>query len=88
MARDFDQSMFLIGACYPNSGIRVQDTLDSPNFKPHPATPGILDWLTRHGGDSEIKTAARLAKQLYERWMAANESKVTVQRTLFDELED
>ncbi len=88
MARDFDQSMFLIGACYSNSGIRVQDTLDSPNFKPHPATPGILDWLTRHGGDSEIKTAARLAKQLYERWMAANESKVTVQRTLFDELGD
>jgi putative DNA methylase len=88
MARDFDQAMFLVGACYPDSGIRVQDTLDSPNFKPHPATPGILDWLTRHGGDSNIKTAARLAKQLYERWMAANEPKVTVQRTLFDELED
>lgn len=88
IARDFDQSMFLVGACYPNSGIRVQDTLDSPNFKPHPAIVGILDWLTRHGGDSEIKNAAKLAKQLYERWMAANEPKVTVQRTLFDELED
>lgn len=88
MARDFDQAMFLVGACYPESGIRLQDTLDSPNFKPHPATPGILDWLTRHGGDSDIKTAARLAKQLYERWMAANEPKVTVQLTLFDELED
>ncbi len=84
MARDFDQTMFLVGACYENSGIRVQDTLDSPNFKPHPATPGILDWLTRHGGDADIKSAARLAKQLYERWMAANEPKVKEAQRTFD----
>jgi len=84
IARDFDQAMFLVGSCYPNSGIRVQDTLDSPNFNPHPAIVGILDWLTRHGGDGEVKNAALLAKQLYQRWLAVNEPKVTVQRTLFD----
>jgi hypothetical protein len=88
MARDFDQAMFLVGACYPNSGIRVQDTLDSPNFRPHPATPGILDWLTRHGGNTEIKSAARLAKQLYERWMAANEPKVKEAQRTFDFAEE
>lgn len=84
MARDFDQAMFLVGACYPNSGIRVQDTLNSVNFAPHPATGDIIDWLTRHGGGSEIKDAARLAKQLYNSWLAKNQEKVMVQRSLFD----
>lgn len=87
MARDFDQSMFLVGACYENSGIRVHDTLNSPQFKPHPATADILGWLVKHGANAEIKTAARLAKQLYEKWLAANKPKVEVQRGLFD-LED
>ena len=45
MARDFDQSMFLVGACVDGSGIRVEDTLNSPNFAPHPATGDIVDWL-------------------------------------------
>jgi putative DNA methylase len=45
MARDFDQAMFLVGACYENSGIRVQDTLHNPNFSPHPATGDVLDWF-------------------------------------------
>src|SRR5258708_24235217 len=31
MARDFDQTMFLVGACFQGSNIRVIDTLDSPN---------------------------------------------------------
>lgn len=84
MGRDFDQAMFLIGACYENSGIRVQDTLDSPNFTPHPATSDLLGWFVRHGGDGDIKNAARLAKQLYDGWVAKNEKKVVAQRTLFD----
>jgi hypothetical protein len=83
MARDFDQAMFLVGACYENSGIRVQDTLGSPGFNPHPATADILDWLTRHGGDSDIKNAAMLAKQLFNSWMAKNKRTVEVQRQLF-----
>ena len=84
MARDFDQTMFLVGACYENSGIRVQDTLNSTTFVPHPATGDILDWLTRHGGDSDIKNAAMLAKQLYNNWQAKNKPKVEVQRKMFD----
>jgi hypothetical protein len=87
MARDFDQAMFLVGACYENSGIRVHDTLNSVNFVPHPATADILDWLTRHGGSLEVKSAARLAKQLYGGWMAKNQKKVDEQLTLFDFVE-
>jgi putative DNA methylase len=84
MSRDFDQAMFLIGACYEKSGIRVQDTLSSPNFAPHPAIGDILGWVIRHGADEEMKNAARLAKQLYDKWLAANKPKVEDQRTLFD----
>ena len=80
--------MFLIGACYENSGISVNETLNNPNFTPHPATQDILDWFTRHGGDAQMKNAARLAKQLYGKWEASNKPKVeAVQRSLFDMLD-
>lgn len=88
MGRDFDQAMFLIGACYENSGIRVQDTLNNDKFIPHPATGDIIDWFTRHGGDSQMKSAARLAKQLYTKWVAANEPKVKAAQRTFDFAEE
>jgi len=85
LGRDLDQAIFFIGACYESSGINVNDTLNNPNFSPHPATPEILDWFTRHGGDVEMKNAARVAKQLYGKWTAINKPKVqAVQSTLFD----
>lgn len=84
MARDFDQTMFMIGACFPNSGIRLDDTLNSPGFEPHPATGALLDWMTRHGGSFEIRQAATLAKQLYGSWQEKNKSKVREQMALFD----
>jgi len=84
MARDFDQAMFMVGACFEGSGIKMTDTLDNPNFKPHPATPDILDWLTRHGGTEKIKAAAKTARQLYNSWLAKNQKKVEEQRSLFD----
>lgn len=84
MGRDFDQSMFLIGACYENSGIRVQDTLNSEKFIPHPATGDVIDWLTRHGGDAPMKDAAKLAKQLYTKWVASNQPKVKAAQRTFD----
>lgn len=84
MGRDFDQAMFLIGACYENSGIRVQDTLNNDKFIPHPATGDVIDWFTRHGGNAPMKDAARLAKQLYKKWVAANEPKVKAAQRTFD----
>lgn len=84
MARDFDQSMFLVGACVDGSGIRVEDTLNSPNFAPHPATGDLVDWLCRHGGSQEIKFAAQRARTIYRDWLSRNKRKVEEQLRLFD----
>lgn len=84
MSRDFDQVMFMVGACCEESGIKLTETLDNQNFTPHPATQSLLDWLTRHGSTSSMKVAARTALQLYGSWMAKNQMKVQKQRTLFD----
>jgi hypothetical protein len=84
MARDFDQSMFLVGACVDGSGIRVEDTLNSPNFAPHPATGDLVDWLARHGGSQEIKHGAQRARTIYRDWLSKNKRKVEEQMKLFD----
>jgi hypothetical protein len=84
MSRDFDQSYFLIGACYDESGIKVSDTLESGGFAPHPAIPDLLDWFGVHGSDTDMKAAARRAKQIYSAWLAKNTKEIMVQHTLFD----
>ena len=84
MARDFDQTMFLVGGCVEGSNIRVNDTLDSPNFAPHPATGDLVDWLCRHGGSQEIKHAAQRARTIYRDWLSKNKRKVEEQMKLFD----
>ena len=84
MARDFDQTMFLVGGCVEGSNIRVTDTLDSPNFAPHPATAELVDWLTRHGGSQEIKFAAQRARTIYRDWLGKNKAKAQEQMQLFD----
>lgn len=88
IVQDFDQVMFMVGACCEDSGIKLSDTLDHPDFKPHPATDSLLDWLGRHGGTPTIKNAARIALQLYRSWVAKNQKKVQVERTLFDILDE
>jgi adenine-specific DNA methylase len=84
MARDFDQTMFLVGGCVEGSSIRVTDTLDSPNFAPHPATAELVDWLTSHGGSQEIKFAAQRARTIYRDWLGKNKTKAQEQMKLFD----
>jgi hypothetical protein len=84
MARDFDQTMFLVGGCVEGSNIRVTDTLDSPNFAPHPATAELVDWLTSHGGSQEIKFAAQRARTIYRDWLGKNKAKEREQMKLFD----
>jgi putative DNA methylase len=84
MARDFDQAMFLVGACIEGSNIRVMDTLDNPNFAPHPATAELVEWLTRHGSSQEIKIAAQRARTIYRDWLGKNKSKEQEQLQLFD----
>ena len=74
MSRDFDQAMFMAGACYDGSGIKLSDTLNRPTFVPHPATGDLLDWLIRHGGELKIKSAALIARQLFQTWLSKKEN--------------
>jgi hypothetical protein len=76
--------MFLVGACIEGSNIRVMDTLDNPNFAPHPATAELVEWLTRHGPSKEIKFAAQRARTIYRDWLGKNKSKEQEQLQLFD----
>ena len=85
MISDYDQSMFLIGACFENSGINTTETLNNPNFRPHPALGGLLAWQKSHGATTQIRNAAILASQLYRNWEAKNQTKVE-QLKLFDHL--
>ena len=85
MTSDYDQSMFLIGACFENSGINATDTLKNPNFRPHPALGAILTWQKTHGATTQIRNASTLALQLYRNWEAKNQIKVE-QLKLFDHL--
>jgi hypothetical protein len=84
MARDFDQTMFLVGGCFEGSNIRIIDTLDSPNFAPHPATAELVDWLISHGGSPQIKIAAQRAQTIYKDWLGRNKAKAQEQLSLFD----
>jgi putative DNA methylase len=82
---DYEQTMFLIGASYENSGINVTETLNNPNFKPHPALGGLLDWFGRRGGDGKLRTAAIRARQLYAQWQQKNSDKDRQTRMFQDE---
>jgi putative DNA methylase len=84
LSRDLDQTLFLIGACYPESGIRVADTLGSATFRHHPAIPELLEWFTRHGPDFTFKAAAARALTLYQDWMERNKPTVQAVQQEFD----
>ena len=84
LSRDFDQALFLIGANYEGSDIRVRDTLNSPNFKHHPAIPDLLDWFVRRGSTLELRDASHRALTLYRAWMEDHKEEVDAQMTLFD----
>ena len=85
MTSDYDQTMFFIGACFEGSGINASDTLNNPNFLPHPALGALSTWFKTHGADSPTRNAATLASQLYRSWEGKNQAKAD-QLTLFDML--
>ncbi len=84
MARDLDQTLFLIGASYADSGIKVWDTLNSQNFKHHPAIPELLVWFVKDGPSQTVKEAAYRAQRLYEDWMDRNKPQVQAVQEEFD----
>jgi putative DNA methylase len=88
MSRDLDQTLFLIGACFLNSGMRVDETLNNPNFDPHPAVSDLLDWMLNRGGSKEIQSAAKVAKQLYAKWLSENKTRAEAVMKQFDIFEE
>ncbi len=85
MTSDYDQAMFLIGACIEGSGINANETLNNDNFLPHPALGSIVTWFKTHGADSSTRNAASRAQQLYQIWESKNQKKVS-QLSLFESL--
>ncbi|HKQ77894.1 MAG TPA: hypothetical protein VJ810_29625, partial [Blastocatellia bacterium] len=85
MTSDFDQALFLIGACFPSSGVSAQETLKNAKFKPHPALGALLDWLARHSGSEEARQAATTAAQIYRVWANHSENKDKLRQMSFFE---
>ncbi|KKL85522.1 hypothetical protein LCGC14_1953910, partial [marine sediment metagenome] len=88
MTSDSDQAMFLIGACFEGSGINANETLNDPNFKPHPALSALLTWQRAHGATNQIRNAAAIASSLYRTWESKHQTPESKQRTLFFTEED
>ena len=84
LVRDYDQAMVLIGACFENSGINAADTVKNENFDPRPSLKALLDWFTRRGNSTAVRTAAARAFAIYQGWEKSNEAKAK-QLSLFED---
>jgi hypothetical protein len=84
MVSDYDQAMFLIGACFDGSGINAAETLKNENFKPHPALRDLLDWHARRGASQEIRNAGARALAIFQSWERLHPEKAK-QLSLFAE---
>ena len=85
MVSDYDQTAFLIGACFDNSGINVTSTLSNSNFTPHPALSPLLDWFSRRGGTTEIRNAAIRGRSILQGWNARNQEQARQLELFLDE---
>jgi len=72
LVHDYDQAAFLIGACYDGSGIKADDTLNNPNFKPHPALGSLIEWFATRANDPRVRTAAARAQRIYSAWQVSH----------------
>jgi hypothetical protein len=88
MISDYDQTAFLIGACFEGSGINAGDTLNNSNFKPHPALSALLAWHRTHGATNRIRNAAAIAFSLYRTWESKYQTPEHKQLSLFFSEED
>jgi len=83
---DLDQTHFLIGAAFPNSGAKIENELNNPNFRIEKSVDEMLKWYMQTGDSLEIRQSARTALQLVEHWRSRSR-RTAVQLTLFDTLE-
>jgi adenine-specific DNA methylase len=76
MVSDYDQAMFLIGACFEGSGINASDTLTNGNFKPHPALGALLEWHAHRGTTQVVRNAAARALAIFRDWERTHPDRV------------
>ena len=86
LASDFDQSWFLVGACFDGSGINALETLKNENFTPHPALRAILEWYSQLGYSQLVRMAARRAMSIYDGWASSNHKHVEQLNLFFNEV--
>ena len=87
MTSDYDQAVFLIGACFENSGIKASDTLVNENFKPHPALGAVLEWFSTRGATTEIRNAASRAGMILRSWKGKNQPQARQMSLFLDDSE-
>lgn len=86
---DLDQAHFLIGAAYPDSGLKIEAELNNPNFRIKKSVDDILRWYAEADLDAVNRLAARTAAQLVEHWRsAAGKAPEKPQLSLFETLEE
>jgi putative DNA methylase len=85
MTSDYDQAMFLIGACYDGSGINAAETLRNENFRPHPALKSLLEWHARRGAKQDVRNAASRALSIYQSWESSHQDRVK-QLSFFEDI--
>jgi hypothetical protein len=76
MTSDYDQTMFLIGACFDGSGINAAETLKNDNFRPHPALKALLEWHSRRSAQQNVRNAASRALSIYQAWERTHQDQV------------
>ena len=85
---DLDQAHFLIGAAYPNSGLKIESELGNPNFRVKKSVDDILNWVAEMDNNSANRIAARTAAQLVSQWRTRqNRPETRRQLSLFEQLE-
>jgi len=77
MVQDYDQAAFLVGACFESSGIKAEETLSNPSFKPHPALGSLLEWFATRSKDPKTRTAAGRAERLFRTWQTKHQAQTT-----------
>ena len=65
---DLDQAHFLMGAAFPNSGLKIDAELNNPNFRIKKSVDDILKWHAEVDKNPANRMAAGTAAQLVERW--------------------
>lgn len=87
---DLDQAHLLIGAAMPDSGRKIDDELNGPNFKIKKSVDEILKWYSETESSLQIKHAAITALHLVEHWRSNKlkmQKESEEQLTLFEMLE-